>query len=79
MIELGVEWERSLALDALDLQFDDLRERVQAADEADSLMKPVLQDPARASLGAILAEAISAAFWSDATMVGSYTDVKYSI
>ncbi|KAL8696754.1 MAG: hypothetical protein Q9224_002638, partial [Gallowayella concinna] len=68
MIELGVDWEASLTLDALDLQFGDLKRRVQAADEADNLLKPLLQDSARAGLGAILAEAISAAFWSDATM-----------
>ncbi|KAL8691027.1 MAG: hypothetical protein Q9218_003665 [Villophora microphyllina] len=68
MIELGIEWEKSLTLDALDVQFDDLRRRVQEADQSNTLIKPLLQDPARACLGAVLAEAISAAFWSDATM-----------
>lgn len=71
MIELGVEWEQSLTLDALDTQFDSLRERVREADEADTLVKPMLEDAARASLGAVLAEAISAAFWSDATMAST--------
>ncbi|KAL8800242.1 MAG: hypothetical protein Q9182_005325 [Xanthomendoza sp. 2 TL-2023] len=70
MIELGVEWEASLTVEALDLQFDDLKKRVQAADQADDLLKPLLQDSTRAGLGAVLAEAISAAFWSDATMMG---------
>ena len=69
MIELGVEWEKSLTLDALDHQYDDLKKRVQEADEANELLKPLLEDPARATLGAILAEAMSAAFWSDAIMV----------
>ncbi|KAL8819512.1 MAG: hypothetical protein Q9223_002076 [Gallowayella weberi] len=68
MIELGVEWEASLTIDALDLQFDDLKRRVQTADEANDMLKPLLQVSARAGLGAVLAEAISAAFWSDATM-----------
>ncbi|KAL8861888.1 MAG: hypothetical protein Q9178_001757 [Gyalolechia marmorata] len=68
MIELGVDWEKSLTLDALDHQYDDLKKRVQEADEANQLLKPLLEDPARATLGAILAEAMSAAFWSDAIM-----------
>lgn len=69
MIELGVEWEKSLTLDELDHHYDELKKRVQQADEADALLKPLVADPARATLGAILAEAISAAFWSDANMV----------
>ncbi|KAL8947130.1 MAG: hypothetical protein Q9222_006554 [Ikaeria aurantiellina] len=68
MIELGVDWQRALTLEELDVQFDDLRSRVQEADRADNLIKPLIQDAARAPLGAVLAEAISAAFWSDATM-----------
>ncbi|KAL9586432.1 MAG: hypothetical protein Q9203_003864 [Teloschistes exilis] len=68
IIELGVEWEKSLTLERLDIQFDELRRRVQEADRSNTLVKPLLQDPARACLGAVLAEAISAAFWSDATM-----------
>ncbi|KAL8784021.1 MAG: hypothetical protein Q9213_004209 [Squamulea squamosa] len=68
MIELGVDWDRSLTLDELDRQYDDLKKRVQQADEANVLLKPLIEDPAHATLGAILAEAISAAFWSDSTM-----------
>lgn len=71
MIELGVEWERSLTLEELDVQFDERKRKVLKADEADTLIKPLLQDPARATLGAVLTEAISAAFWSDATMASS--------
>ena len=69
MIEQGVEWEQSLTLDELDHQYDELKKRVQQADEADALLKPLVAGPARATLGAILAEAISAAFWSDTIMV----------
>ena len=69
MIEFGVEWEKSLTVEMLDVQFDDLKRRVQEADEANALVKPLMQDPSRAPLGAVLAEAISAAFWSDAVMV----------
>ncbi|KAL8712617.1 MAG: hypothetical protein Q9220_003148 [cf. Caloplaca sp. 1 TL-2023] len=68
MIELGVDWQRALTLDELDAQFDNLRSRVQEADKADNLIKPLIQDAARIPLGAVLAEAISAAFWTDATM-----------
>ncbi|KAL8734393.1 MAG: hypothetical protein Q9166_001591 [cf. Caloplaca sp. 2 TL-2023] len=75
MIELGVEWDKSLSLEVLDTQFDDLKRRIQEADEANYLLKPLLEDPARASLGAILAEAISAAFWSDATM----SDIPFAL
>lgn len=75
IIELGVGWEKSLTLDTLDVQFDELRRRVQEADQSNTLVKPLLQDPARANLGAVLAEAISAAFWSDATMV-SMLDIR---
>ncbi|KAL8738173.1 MAG: hypothetical protein Q9181_000986 [Wetmoreana brouardii] len=74
MIELGVEWEKSLSLEELDTYFDDLRKRVLEADESNTLIKPLLQDTARASLGAVLAEAISAAFWSDATMASRSTE-----
>ncbi|KAL8875195.1 MAG: hypothetical protein Q9198_006410 [Flavoplaca austrocitrina] len=68
MIEQGVEWEKSLTLDELDHHYDELQRRIQQADKADALLKPLVADPARATLGAILAEAISAAFWSEATM-----------
>ncbi len=76
MIELGVEWDKSLTLDELDQQYDTLKKRVQEADKANALLKPLVADPARATLGAILAEAISAAFWSDATMVSPVAIVK---
>lgn len=69
MVELGVEWQRSLTLDELDVQFEDRKRRVLEADEANTLIKPPIEDPARVTLGAVLTEAISAAFWSDATMV----------
>ncbi|KAL8989575.1 MAG: hypothetical protein Q9177_001563, partial [Variospora cf. flavescens] len=68
MIELGVEWERSLTLDELDVQFEDRKNRILEADAPDALIKPLVKDANRARLGAVLTEAISAAFWSDATM-----------
>lgn len=71
MIELGVEWERSLTLDELDVQFEDRKNRILEADVPDALIKPLVKDANRARLGAVLTEAISAAFWSDATMVSS--------
>ncbi|KAL8762589.1 MAG: hypothetical protein Q9184_001443 [Pyrenodesmia sp. 2 TL-2023] len=67
MVELGVDWQRSLTLDELDVQFENRKRRVLEADEANTLIKPPIEDPARAPLGAVLTEAISAAFWSDAT------------
>lgn len=69
MIELGVEWQKSLTLHELDIEFEDRKRRVLEANEAGNMIKPPIEDPARAPLGAILTEAISAAFWSDATMV----------
>ncbi|KAL8654658.1 MAG: hypothetical protein Q9210_001380 [Variospora velana] len=68
MIELGVEWGRSLTLDELDVQFEDRKNRILEADASDDLIKPLVKDANRARLGAVLTEAISAAFWSDATM-----------
>lgn len=71
MIELGVEWERSLSLDELDVQFEDRKKRVLEADMSEEFIKPLVEDASRARLGAVLTEAISAAFWSDATMASS--------
>ncbi|KAL8906916.1 MAG: hypothetical protein Q9207_001724 [Kuettlingeria erythrocarpa] len=68
MVELGVEWQKSLTLHELDIEFEDRKRRVLEADEAGTIIKPPIEDPARVTLGAILTEAISAAFWSDATM-----------
>ncbi|KAL8832988.1 MAG: hypothetical protein Q9170_004587 [Blastenia crenularia] len=69
IIELGVGWDKTLTTDVLDNYFDDLKRRVLEADETGTLIKPLMQDPERAILGTVLTEAISAAFWSDATMV----------
>lgn len=71
MIELGVEWERSLSLDELDVQFEDRKKRVLEADASEEFIKPLVEDASRTRLGAVLTEAISAAFWSDATMASS--------
>ncbi|KAL8963363.1 MAG: hypothetical protein Q9193_000360 [Seirophora villosa] len=71
MIELGVEWERSLSLDELDVQFEDRKKRVLEADASEEFIKPLVEDASQARLGAVLTEAISAAFWSDATMASS--------
>ncbi|KAL9031107.1 MAG: hypothetical protein Q9196_000842 [Gyalolechia fulgens] len=73
MIELGVEWERSFTVEELDFNFDQLKKRVQDAHASETLIKPLVQDHEHATLGTVLTEAISAAFWSDATMASTLT------
>lgn len=68
MIELGVEWEKTFTVEELDSNFDQLKKRVQDAHESETLIKPLVQDSEQEILGTVLTEAISAAFWSDATM-----------
>lgn len=68
MIELGVEWQRTFTIEELDSNYDDLKERIQDARDSGTLIKSLVQDPEQATLGTVLTEAISAAFWSDATM-----------
>ncbi|KAL9602694.1 MAG: hypothetical protein Q9219_001684 [cf. Caloplaca sp. 3 TL-2023] len=48
--------------------FQALKSRVLEADQSNTLIKPLMHDPARAALGAVLVEAISAAFWTDTAM-----------
>lgn len=71
MVELGVEWERSFTIEELDTNFDHLKKRIQDACDSGTLIKPLVQDPEQATLGTVLTEAISAAFWSDATMAST--------
>ena len=71
LMELGVNCEKRPSLDHLDIELDELREKIQAADERGALQKPLTADRRKISLGAVLTEAISAAFWSDALLVCS--------
>ncbi|KAL8941410.1 MAG: hypothetical protein Q9216_002255 [Gyalolechia sp. 2 TL-2023] len=81
MIELGVQWERTFTVEELDSNFDDLKKRIQDAHESEILIKPLVQDPDQATLGTVLTEAISAAFWSDATMatIIRKSDIRFAI
>ena len=68
MTELGLtssqnptySWEIS------DAMYQDLRQRILGTEESDIIERPIDSDPDRVSLGMVVAETISAAFWNDA-------------
>ncbi|KAI4216360.1 MAG: hypothetical protein LQ351_001370 [Letrouitia transgressa] len=66
--ELGVDCDSKPSLEALDSKLDRLRDLIRSTDASHNLHKPLNKDPRVVSLGAVLIEATSAAFWSDALL-----------
>lgn len=67
--ELGVDCDSKPSLETLDSELDRLRDLIRSTDASHNLHKPLNKDPRVVSLGAVLIEATSAAFWSDALLV----------
>lgn len=70
LLELGLKFDENPSWEVCDLQYKELREQIlQRSDLADLVEKPFVQDPSITLIGAVLTEAISAAYWSDSLLV----------
>lgn len=69
LIELGLDFASKPTWEQCDKEFDNLRKRLQNATSVDLLEQPVSTDPAVLSMGGVIIEAVSVAFWSDALLV----------
>ncbi|KAF4980620.1 hypothetical protein FZEAL_3433 [Fusarium zealandicum] len=65
LIALGVEMDDDPSLQKCDEKFERLSIQIQTMDRADLVNYKQAEDPSVASIGAVLAETISAAWWSD--------------
>lgn len=68
--DLDVTFDEKPTWEQCDIEFERLSVRIQSLDRAEivSPAPPDADDPSLASIGAVLAEAISAAWWSDSLM-----------
>ena len=71
MLELGLKFDKKPSWETCDRDYKVLQEKLQASDLVDLLEKPFVQDPNTTLIGAVLTEAISAAYWSDSLLVRS--------
>src|SRR3569833_802781 len=62
---MGVELDKNPTLDKCDKEFESLSVKFQTMDRKDVLQPAGSNDPSIKSVGAVLAEAVSAAWWSD--------------
>ena len=67
MAELGLtsSTNPTYSWDICDTMYEDLRKRILTTEEADIAERPIDSGPDRASLGMVVTETISAAFWND--------------
>ena len=72
MAELGMTstTNPTYSWDICDTMYEDLRKRILITEETDIVRRPIDSGPDRTSLGMVVAETISAAFWND-TLVSS--------
>lgn len=66
--ELGVEFDEKPAYEKADAEFERLAVQLQSMERSEIVDSPHTDDPNLASIGAVLADAISAAWWSDCLM-----------
>ena len=72
LMELRIDCSMEPNVELLDIDFNNLQNLVNAAHAEHRLQKSLNPDPRVVSLGAVLIEAISAAFWSDAVLVRKF-------
>ncbi|KAK7398052.1 Chk1 protein kinase [Neonectria punicea] len=65
LVSLGVSIDDSPTLEKCDEKFEKLSVQIQSMDRSDLLTDKQSDDPSIASIGAVLSETISAAWWSD--------------
>lgn len=81
LLELGLKFDPKPSWDICDNEYKVLQEQLQAADLVGLAEKPFDQDPSITLIGAVLTEAISAAYWSDSLLVRSAaqaSDLRHS-
>ena len=69
LTELGLTFEKSISWEACDVEYQKLVQQLQEINEDDIAQKPLSQDPNIISMGAVLIEAMGAAFWSSPLLV----------
>lgn len=70
-MELGLKFDEKPTWETCDSDYKVLQAQLQASDLADLVEKPFAKDPTITLIGAVLTEAISAAYWSDSLLVRS--------
>ncbi|CAN8103700.1 unnamed protein product [Discula destructiva] len=66
--DLDIEFDEAPTWDKCDVNFEKLIVKIQSMERLDIVNPPHIDDPNLASVGAVLADAISAAWWSDCVM-----------
>ena len=69
MNELGLDFEKGTTWEVCDQEYENLHQELQTTDIGDIVQKQLSMDPDIVAMGAVLVEAMSAAFWSDALLV----------
>lgn len=66
--ELGIKFDENPTWEKCDAEFEKVIVKIQSMERLDLVNPPHTDDPNLASIGAVLADAISAAWWSDCVM-----------
>ena len=67
--ELGLGWEKSSTWESCDREFKKLHEHMENLDMEEFVQRPISLDANVLAMGSIMMEAMSAAYWSDASLV----------
>ena len=70
LFELGLQFSTEPTWEVCDDEYCKLKEEFQRKGVREFIRRPLSSDPAVSSMGAVMLEAISAAFWSDSLLVG---------
>lgn len=68
LLELGLNFDEKPTWETCDKEYRVLQEQLEGADFIALVEKPFVQDPSITLIGAVLTEAISAAYWSDSLL-----------
>ena len=69
LIELGLTFDARPTWKVCDMEFSALQDRLKKSNVSELVEKPFCRDATTILLGAVLTEAVSAAFWSDVLLV----------
>lgn len=67
--ELGLKCDPNPSWESCDIEYKTLQDRLRQFSHVDLVQKSIVNDPIIILTGAVLTEAISAAYWSDALLV----------
>lgn len=70
-MELGLTFDAKPTWEICDIECNALQDRLQKSDSSELIQKPFCRKASTVLLGAVMTEAISAAYWSDVLLVCS--------